>query len=148
MCVDLSLGFLFCSIDQYFCLCASTFYHFIPFPLYIYTFLYKYIWKFLSIYLFICIYMWFMCCCTVQSLQSCPTLCDPNDHRVQGSPVHVILQARILKNALLQGIFLTQRANSCFLSLLHWQAGSLPLVTTGKPVILYVYIILSYYKYM
>ena len=24
MCVDLSLGFLFCSIDQYFCLCAST----------------------------------------------------------------------------------------------------------------------------
>ena len=24
MCVDLSLGFLFYSIDQYFCLCAST----------------------------------------------------------------------------------------------------------------------------
>ena len=24
MCVDLSLGFLFCSIDLYFCLCAST----------------------------------------------------------------------------------------------------------------------------
>ena len=49
-----------------------------------------------------------MCCCTVQSLQSCPTLCDPNDHRMQGSSVHVILQARILKNALLQGIFLTK----------------------------------------
>ena len=89
-----------------------------------------------------------MCCCTVQSLQSCPTLCDPNDHRMQGSSVHVILQARILKNALLQGIFLTQRSNSCVLSLLHWQAGSLPLVTTGKPVILYVYIISSYYKYI
>ena len=25
MCVDLSLGFLFCSIDLYFCLCASTY---------------------------------------------------------------------------------------------------------------------------
>ena len=60
MCVDLSLGFLFSSINLYSCLCASTFYHFIPFPVYIYTFLYKYIWKFLYIYLFICIYMWFM----------------------------------------------------------------------------------------
>ena len=25
MCVDLSLGFLFCSIDLYFCLCANKF---------------------------------------------------------------------------------------------------------------------------
>ena len=29
---------------------------------------------------------------------------------------------------LLQGIFLTQRLNQCLLCLLHWQAGSLPLV--------------------
>ena len=34
----------------------------------------------------------FMCCGTVQSLQSCPTLCDPNDHRMQGSSVPGILQ--------------------------------------------------------
>ena len=31
-------------------------------------------------------------------------------------------------------IFLTQRLNSCLLRLLHWQAGSLPLVTPGKPI--------------
>ena len=29
--------------------------------------------------------------------------------------------------ALLQGTFQTQRSNMCLLSLLHWQAGSLPL---------------------
>ena len=34
--------------------------------------------------------------------------------------------------ALLQGIFPTQRLNSRLLSLLHWQAGSLPLVPPGK----------------
>ena len=35
--------------------------------------------------------------------------------------------------ALLQGIFPTQGRNSCLLCLLHWQAGSLPLVPPGKP---------------
>ena len=35
--------------------------------------------------------------------------------------------------ALLQGIFLTQGSNLCFLRLLHWQAGSLPVVASGKP---------------
>ena len=35
--------------------------------------------------------------------------------------------------ALLQGIFLTQGLNPCLLHLLHWQAGSLPLATPGKP---------------
>ena len=30
-------------------------------------------------------------------LQSCPTLCDPVDHRPPGSFVHGILQARILE---------------------------------------------------
>ena len=34
---------------------------------------------------------------------------------------------------LLQGIFPTQLSNPCLLSLLHWQLGSLPLVSTGKP---------------
>ena len=32
-----------------------------------------------------------------QSLQSCPTLCDPMDCSLLGSSVHVILQARILE---------------------------------------------------
>ena len=33
----------------------------------------------------------------VQSLQSCPTLCDPMDHSPPGSSVHGIFQARILE---------------------------------------------------
>ena len=35
--------------------------------------------------------------------------------------------------ALLQGIFLIQELNPHLLCLLHWQAGSLPLVPPGKP---------------
>ena len=34
---------------------------------------------------------------------------------------------------LLQGIFPTQGLNLCFLCLLHWKAGSLPLAPPGKP---------------
>ena len=34
--------------------------------------------------------------------------------------------------ALLQGIFPTQGSNPCCLCLLHWQAGSLPLIPPGK----------------
>ena len=36
-------------------------------------------------------------------------------------------------HSLLQGIFLTQGLNPRLLGLLHWQAGSLPLVPAGKP---------------
>ena len=36
-------------------------------------------------------------------------------------------------HALLQGVFLTQGLNPRILHLLHWQAGSLPLVPPGKP---------------
>ena len=70
-------------------------------------------------------------------LQSCSTLCDPIDCMAPGSSVLGILQAR--KNTgvdcywLLQGIFLTQGANPRLLGLLHWQAGSLPLASPGKP---------------
>ena len=35
--------------------------------------------------------------CCAQSLQLCPTLCDPMDHSLLGSSVHGILQARILE---------------------------------------------------
>ena len=37
-----------------------------------------------------------MCVCA-QSLQSCPTLCDPRDCSPPGSSVHGILQARKLE---------------------------------------------------
>ena len=36
-------------------------------------------------------------------------------------------------HALLQGISPTQGSNPCFLSLLHWQVGPLPLALPGKP---------------
>ena len=39
--------------------------------------------------------------------------------------------------ALLQEIFPTQGSNPSFLSLLHWQVDSLPLVPPGKPTMLY-----------
>ena len=46
------------------------------------------------------ILMWSQCCllaCLLSKLlQSCPTLCDPTDCSPPGSPVHGILQARIL----------------------------------------------------
>ena len=37
-------------------------------------------------------------------------------------------------HALLQGIFPTQGSNPCFLSLLHWQAGSLSLLPPVNPI--------------
>ena len=40
-------------------------------------------------------------------------------------------------HSLLQAIFLTQGSNLCLLCLLHWHAGSLPLVPPGKPMIIY-----------
>ena len=48
--------------------------------------------------------------------QSCPAVCHPMDYSPLGSPVHGILQARVLENFLLQGIFPTQGSN---LGLLH-----------------------------
>ena len=54
-----------------------------------------------------------------------------------GSSVLGILQANILEwvacHALHQGIFPTQGSNLHLLHLLHWQAGSLPIVPPGKP---------------
>ena len=67
-------------------------------------------------------------------LQSCLTLWDPMDCSPPGSSVHGIFQARILEwVAILQRTFLTQGSNLHLLCLLHWQAGSLPLVLPGKP---------------
>ena len=46
--------------------------------------------------------------------QLCATLCDPVDCRPPGSPIHGILQARILEWAAIafsRGIFLTQGSN-------------------------------------
>ena len=60
------------------------------------------------------------------------------DYSPPASSVHGILQARILEWVAVpssMGIFLTQGSNLSLLCLLHWQAGSLPLVLSGKPVL-------------
>ena len=72
-----------------------------------------------------------------KSLQSCQTLCNPMECSLPGFYLHGILQARIQGGLpfLLQGNFPTQGLNPCLLCLLHWQAGSLPLVPPGKPYV-------------
>ena len=70
-----------------------------------------------------------------QSLQSCPTLCDPTDSSPPGFSVHGILQAIILEwiaIAFSRGIFPTRGSNPRLLHLLHWQAGSLLLAPPGS----------------
>ena len=68
-----------------------------------------------------------------KSFQSCPTIQDPMDCSLLGSNVQGLLQARILQWV---GIP-TSRGSSRprdLLSLMHWQAGSLPVVPPGKPI--------------
>ena len=68
-------------------------------------------------------------------LQSCLTLCDPMDCSLPGFSVHGDSPGKntgVGCHFLLQGVFLTQELNPCLFSLLHWQAGSLPLVPPGK----------------
>ena len=72
--------------------------------------------------------------CCAKLLQSCLTLCHPMDCSPPGSSVHGILQARILEwvaVASSREIFPTQGWNLSLLQLLHWQAGSLPLMPPG-----------------
>ena len=66
-----------------------------------------------------------------KSLQWSPTLCDPMDYSPPGSSVYGDSPGKntgVGCHALLQGIFQTQGSNPSLLCLLHWQAGSLPLV--------------------
>ena len=68
----------------------------------------------------------------VLSLYSCPTLCDPMDWSPSGSLFpwdSPDMNTGVGYHALLQGIFPIQGSNP---HLLHWQAGSLPLVPPGK----------------
>ena len=69
---------------------------------------------------------YFTLCIRAKSLQSRLTLCHAMDCSLPGSSVHGILQSRILEWV----------ACPHLLCLLHWQAGSLPLVPPGKPALL------------
>jgi len=68
-------------------------------------------------------------CMPPKSLQSCPTLCSAMDHSLPGFSVHGILQTHISQI-------------SC------WQAGSLPLVPTGKPEFLNIPYKILLYSYL
>ena len=71
-----------------------------------------------------------------KSLQWCLTLCDAMDCSPPGSSDDGIPQAGILEWVAIpfsRGIFPTQGSNLSLLCLWHWEAGSLPLVPTGKP---------------
>ena len=71
-----------------------------------------------------------------KSLQLCPSLCNPMDHSLPGSPVHGYSPS---KNTgvgcyfLLQGIFPTQGLNPHLSSFLQWQTSSSSLAQHGKP---------------
>ena len=62
--------------------------------------------------------------------------CNPVDCSPPGSSVHGILQARILKWVAISFSRGSSqpRIKPCLLHLLHWQAGSLPLAPTWKPL--------------
>ena len=55
---------------------------------------------------------------------------DPMHHCPPGSSVHRILKARILEWV---AISFSRGSNPHLLSLLHWQAASLPLAPPGEP---------------
>ena len=70
--------------------------------------------------------------------QSRLTLCDPVDCSPPGSPVHGILQARMLEwVALFQGIFLTWGWNPHHRHLLHYRQIFYPLSHLGSPCLIY-----------
>ena len=73
-------------------------------------------------------------CMGTQSLQSCPTLCNPMDCSPPGSSLHSPgKNTGVGGHGLLQGIFPTQGLNPDLFCLLHWQVGSLKLAPRGKP---------------
>ena len=70
-----------------------------------------------------------------EPFQSCLTLCHPLGHSPPGSSVHGILQAGILECIAVPSSRGPSRPRdqTRSLSLLHWQAGSLPLAPAGRP---------------
>ena len=73
-----------------------------------------------------------------RSVQSCLILCDPMECSLLGYSCPRDSSGKstgVDFHTLLQGIFPTQGLNPHLLHLLHWQAGSLPLVPPGPETI-------------
>ena len=77
--------------------------------------------------------------CYDQCVQSCPTLCDPRDCSLPGSPVPGIPQARILKWVAISSCRRSSRPRdgTRLYRLLHWQAELFTLVPPGKLYIIW-----------
>ena len=76
-----------------------------------------------------------LCVCP-KSLQSCMAFCSPMDCSPPGSSVHGILHTRALGWVAMpssRGSSQPRDWTPYLLCLLHWQAGSLPRVSPGKP---------------
>ena len=68
-------------------------------------------------------------------IQPCLMFCNPKDCSLPASSVHGTFPGKNTGAGChfqVQGIFPTQGLNPRLLRLLHWQAGSLPLVPSGK----------------
>ena len=81
-----------------------------------------------------------MCVLRAKLLQPCLTLCKPMNCSPPGSSVPADSLGKntgVGCHYFLQGIFFTQGLSLRSLCLLHWQAGSLPLVPPGKSTITY-----------
>ena len=77
-----------------------------------------------------------MCACVLSHFSRVPLFVAPMDYGPPGSSVHGDSPGKntgVGCHALLQGLFLTQGLNPRLLCLLHWQAGSLPVVLPRKP---------------
>ena len=82
----------------------------------------------------------FFVCMRAKLLQSCPTLCNLMDCSLPGFYVHGDSPGKntgVGCHFLLQRIFPTQGRDRTSVSYiyLHWQAGSLPLMSPGKPLV-------------
>ena len=82
-----------------------------------------------------------------KSRQSCLILCNPMDCSLPGFSVHGNSPGNntgVGCHFLLQGIFLTQESDLSLLCLLHWQVGSFPLASPGKPKLSLVGVFLNH----
>ena len=89
----------------------------------------------LLIYVYIYIYLHINRYCAMLS-HLVVSVCNSINYSFPGFSVHRDSPGKNIGvgcHALLQGIFLTQGSNPSLLYLLHWQAGSLPLIPPGKP---------------
>ena len=79
---------------------------------------------------------WAVCCTVLRHFNFISTLCGPKDCSLPVSSVHGILQARILSWIAMPSSRGSShpRDPTCISCLLHWWAGSLPLMPPGKPI--------------